>query len=268
MTDVVEIRTRQDSHARARLSTVNGGLEGSQLIAPPGHLLVAGGCRVPGCRRTGRAGDGLCGRHGNLWQLEGKPRGFNLAEWVATVAGGPLPCRVPGCSYGRTRKGLCAGHDRRWHREGASDLEEWIASAAPEAGDHTTCHVDGCRLWASGWDGFCLAHSTRFHLSRGPHAPADLRSLSADELRATRRREAEKFIRAEVERNEKSNAVDLAGLEPRLQEELVFLFAAYLESGRRRVALSSWALLVDRLRTRRVITLTSTPLSRGSPIWN
>ena len=78
MTDVVEIRTRQDSHARARLSTVNGGLEGSRLIAPPGHLLVAGGCRVPGCRRTGRAGDGLCGRHGNLWQLEGKPQYVQL----------------------------------------------------------------------------------------------------------------------------------------------------------------------------------------------
>ena len=170
-----------------------------------------------------------------------------------------MPCRVPGCLYGRTRKGLCAGHDRCWHREGASDLEEWIASAAPDAGDHTTCHVDGCRLWASGWDGFCLAHSTRFHLSRGPHAPADLRSLSANELRATRRREAEKFIRAELERNDSSNAVDLAGLEPRLREELAFLFTAYLESGRRRVALSTWALLVDRLRTRRVITLTANP---------
>lgn len=64
---------------------------------------------------------------------------------------------------------------------------------------------------------------------------------------------------AELERNDSSNAIDLAGLEPRLQEELVFLFAAYLEGGRRRVALSSWALLVDRLRTRRVITLTASP---------
>lgn len=267
MTHVAPIRVLEDSialgrlhlTALGRLTALIGDQEGTQLSAPAGHALVAGVCRVAGCRRAGRMGDGLCRRHCEVWRPEGEAAATTLDAWLATATAGPLPCRVAGCSFGRVRQGLCAGHGRQWRYAKAPDLKEWLAAAIPEDGRHPECQVHGCRLWATGWDGFCLAHSQRFHKNRGPHTVADLQHLNGAELRAVRQREAQDFILAEQQRNDRSRTVDVTGLEPRLQRELTFLFHAYLERGPRRVALSSWATLVDRLQRHGASTLTAKP---------
>lgn len=259
MSRVIPIRTRHDTAPSRGSGPVPDVPETSRLIAPPGQARIAGPCRVPGCRRIGRAGDGLCGRHGALWEQERGSAGPELGAWVATVAGGPLPCRVHECFYGRSRKGLCSVHYRNWQDGPESNIDVWLESATVDPEEHSYCLIRGCRLWASSWDGFCVAHASRFHLSREPHAEVDLRHLHARALRAVRLEEVDAFIRAEQERNDASTGVDLVGLAPQLRAELAFLFAAYLEGGSRRVTLSSWALLADRLAVSHVASLTSQP---------
>jgi len=188
VTQVVPLRTRERDEAIARLRALVGVADDGKLTSPPGHALLAGPCRVHGCRRAGRVGNGLCAAHAELWD-DGKHLEFE--QWLATVAGGPLPCRVDGCYYGRSRRSLCAGHDRQWRGDHEADLNAWIMLASPDIGEHVCCLVRGCRLWASNWDGFCLAHSMRFHLSRGPHSQADLRPLGGTQLKALRRSEAD-----------------------------------------------------------------------------
>ncbi len=258
MTQVVPLRTRAHDEATARLRDAVGVADDRALSVSPGHALLAGPCRVHGCRRTGRVGHGLCAAHAEVWVDEGHR---DLEEWLPTVAGGPLPCRVDGCNYGRSGRGLCAGHDRRWRQDQGPDLNAWITAASAEGGEHSRCLVRGCRIWASNWDGFCLAHSTRFQLSRGPHSQANLRHLDIRQLKAQRRHEAEAFVQAEQQRNDDCDSVDLSGLQPRLRLEIRYLFQAHLQHGRRRLALSSWALLVHRLDERRVLTLTSAPVA-------
>lgn len=259
MSRVIPIRTRHDAASSVGSGPVLDVPETSRLIAPPGHARIAGPCRVSGCRRIGRAGDGLCGRHGALWEQERGSAGPELGAWVATVAGGPLPCQVHDCLYGRSRKGLCAGHHRHWQSGSESNVDTWLESATVDPGEHSYCLIRGCRLWASSWDGFCVAHALRFHLSRSPHAEVDLRHLPARALRAVRLEEVDAFIRAEQERNDARTGVDLVGLAPQLRAELAFLFAAYLEGGSRRVTLSSWALLADRLAVSQLASLTGQP---------
>ena len=65
MTHVAPIRVLEDSialgrlhlTALGRLTALIGDQEGTQLSAPAGHALVAGVCRVTGCRRAGRMGE-------------------------------------------------------------------------------------------------------------------------------------------------------------------------------------------------------------------
>lgn len=226
MTQVVPLRTRERDEAIARLRALVGVADDGKLTSPPGHALLAGPCRVHGCRRAGRVGNGLCAAHAELWDDE---KHLEFEQWLATVAGGPLPCRVDGCYYGRSRRSLCAGHDRQWRGDHEADLNAWIMLASPDIGEHVCCLVRGCRLWASNWDGFCLAHSMRFHLSRGPHSQADLRHLGGTQLKALRRSEADAFVQAEQQRNEDCESVDLSGLEPRLRLEMRYLFQAHLQ---------------------------------------
>ncbi len=234
---------------------------GSGLTPPPGHLLIASQCRIQGCRRTGRPGDGLCAAHDELWSTAHVPD-LSLDQWAARVAGGPLPCRVTRCFFGRSRGGLCTRHAYRWRTQGSPPVEDWVTTADDLPGAHAECLVHGCRLWSSDWHGFCVAHGTRFHSSRGPHSTDDLRDLTLQQLREAHRREADAFILAEERRNARSVGVDLAGLGPGLRLELQYLFQIYLEHGPRRVTLANWDAVVRSLRRHQVTTLTEATASR------
>ena len=136
-------------------------------------IFGGGACRITGCVRSARGGQGMCQGHHQRWQQSGRPELENFV--VSTDAGWRRlrpnkVCSVVGCGYGSSRSGMCSVHAQRWHRAGQPDLAEWLIQQFPvtRAAPGSTCAIAHCVLWPDSTSAFCHSHHATWRVNGRP----------------------------------------------------------------------------------------------------
>jgi hypothetical protein len=136
-------------------------------------IFGAGLCRISGCARSARGGQGMCQGHHQRWAQAGRP---DLGGFIASTdprwrRDRPnMVCAVFGCGYGSSRRGMCVLHAQRWERAGRPDRAVWLVAPLPvkQPAPGATCAIEHCDLWPHAASVFCHAHHATWQRNGGP----------------------------------------------------------------------------------------------------
>ena len=136
------------------------------LVDPTDPVMGVPVCVAALCDRVA-VHKGMCNRHYQRWDAEGRPE---VDAWAASVTANtrwlqePRKCTVASCRRALCEHDVCHSHAVRWEQAGRPERSAWIAAGGGRGPLPATseCAFPTCTLDAEGAAGLCRVHRSRW----------------------------------------------------------------------------------------------------------